>query len=542
MSQLESLKNSNTVARIHITRLRQNFDDKTIHNSYKETIKEVKEYIKLEKKRLEIITPQDEEKFQSLLDPSSIWKRVSSKLQSQKKDDKKQKVTKKEEEELRKYTDSVKKVYNLDQEFLKYFNEYSFYNEFVGQCLFYISLCTLVKNRTDIKLGNAISLMQHFFLIQDSGTGKDRAFDYVIDVLEEVNNFYQYKHNAPEKLVNIYQASGTETVESYVDSLQMTTQGKVKNPENPVIIPGILSENDLIVLRECSFLLKGKEQDDKQSKREVFLQAIEGRPIVKRLKSWDGLKTETYCRACVIGATRPFENMKEHIVNTGLQQRAINYMRKVGKEERDKMIDAVIDHSFLTNEEYTYVRRGLKDVAKELYAFYEFFQKTNFIFDQRDKMRELKRKVMKEFSHTIEEEFKMDMHKELMRTFQGRLTSIIDVITILNCGIRRDNKVSSVDIERAIDFVRTSFNSLKTWVEDSINISQQEERKMEKWEKMAKKAFKKSKILKKSDFIGILQSNVGVSQGTAYKIYKTFLDNIYTEKNKVLTLKNDASI
>jgi len=134
-----------------------------------------KDYLKYEidsiKKDQGFITPLEEEEL--AFEESDVWSKVEDIIkEGLEKVDVVKKITeerKGELSELRKATENVEKLFNLDKEFLDCFNEYSFYNEDIGKNLFYVMLSLLTKKYVKVKFGNGVQNILHLFIIMSSG-------------------------------------------------------------------------------------------------------------------------------------------------------------------------------------------------------------------------------------------------------------------------------------------------------------------------------------------------------------------------------------
>ena len=329
--------------------------------------------------------------------------------------------------------------------------------------------------------------------------------------------------------------SGTETMETLLDHYPSKSNGQVDTEAEP--IKGILSSNDLLILRECSFLFKGGSSEGKQSKREILLQSMEGRSITKTLIKWNGHSTTTICNACITGATRPIENMQEHLVNTGLQQRAINYMRKINKDTRISMIDKVIDNSMLTPNHYDNIKKDMESLANKLYDFYTFFKDTQFEIVEVKQIHKMIKEKMHEFINEVDNELDNEIHKDLMYTFFGRFNGLVNVIGLYNAAIRKSSKVEPVDIERSLQFIEKSFKSIMNWVQSNIKEEAKVENRRERYAQKINNIGKVYKILPKMEFLEKLQTTFGVKKAQAYNVYSEFEGILFSEEKGVITFK-----
>jgi len=529
----------NRVSLMFFTLLEKEFPEDIILSSYEELLKEANdiyniEYDALYKKQGYVAPEEDNELYNKYLSEASVWDRVGARCKKIYKPEEKE-IIAIDEAKLQERTEAIKKFYNLDEQFIQIYNRYSFDNEVVGECIFYVMLSLLSKQRNDIVLGNNVNLFQHFFLVQDSGSGKDRGFDYLMALSDNINEIHKEKNYGSKNLITYMELSGTETMETLLDHYPSKSNGQVDTEAEP--IKGILSSNDLLILRECSFLFKGGSSEGKQSKREILLQSMEGRSITKTLIKWNGHSTTTICNACITGATRPIENMQEHLVNTGLQQRAINYMRKINKDTRISMIDKVIDNSMLTPNHYDNIKKDMESLANKLYDFYTFFKDTQFEIVEVKQIHKMIKEKMHEFINEVDNELDNEIHKDLMYTFFGRFNGLVNVIGLYNAAIRKSSKVEPVDIERSLQFIEKSFKSIMNWVQSNIKEEAKVENRRERYAQKINNIGKVYKILPKMEFLEKLQTTFGVKKAQAYNVYSEFEGILFSEEKGVITFK-----
>jgi len=384
----------------------------------------------------------------------------------------------------------------------------------------------------------------NFFLgnnILTHNSGKDRSMDFLEMISNKLNEAFkdtsEYERlltedETPDKLIRVYNASGSETMETYLDSLEVDNKGIVGN-----IIPGILSTCDLLILRECSFLFSGQGNEGRQSKREIFLQSMEGRPVIKSLIKWKGHTTETLCEACIVGGTRPIANMKEHMANTGLQQRALNYMRNVDLDMRKKMLSKVSEKSMTTSEELIVLEDKYAELAKKLLAFREFYKKSDFSFKDRKALSKLINDRMLLMFERIEKDLSFHPEKkDIMHTFMGRFIGLVNVISVFNAAIRNEEVVAEIDVDRALSHIENNFNSIIDWVDETIASDKDEERKLDKWTATITKIFEKDTFVYRKELVDRLALIMHCSKPTVYRKLAQFKGMFEEGNNGILNL------
>lgn len=407
----------------------------------------------------------------------------------------------------------------VKKRFMMLFNQRSFKNETVGEMLFYILISLFSKN---IKLfnnaGARIRMNQHLFFIQNSRTGKDQAFKFVLELIDAYN---KKATKSGLNLVSYYKLDGHETVESMIDHF-VVEKGKLNTSK---INRGLLSRYDLLVSLEASVYLL-ERRGEKQTRSETLLQAMEGTEINKGLSGWGEHTTKTKSNCCLIAASRPIERMKDHIVNSGLQQRALNYMREISNEERKEMVQAVSQSLFSdSNINFTENFNLLVDELLKISAFCESAQ---IHIKQEKLIQDLTDKKSNEFFDYISDEIGKPEHRSILESFVANFNNKAFSIAVNNAIAHNRQDVRLVDFEIAYHILTKEFEQLVNWVEERIEEDQHITSRRNSLEKQVEKLAKAP--IKKSVLAQAIRRMLKCSAPTAYKK----IDQMSKGKNSLL--------
>lgn len=382
------------------------------------------------------------------------------------------KLTKEQRADIKKKA-AQQQIFGFDllQQYLKLHNQFSYYNELIGEATFRVLLSALLKGKSVYKSnGKKLDFTLHNFTVQNSGTGKDQSLDLFQEVVETINYLYG------DQLLRLCVLSGAETPESLLDHFATKKEGgKVVNDyENTT--DGTFSSNDIIISRECSFLFV-EHRGERQTKAELFLQALEGRPIRKSLRGWDGHFTITESEFCFIGMSRPISNMKSHIATSGLQQRAINIMRDIDIELRKKMSAKDAELSFGNQKDFGEYTKQKKEFAKNMLELIKAAKQATFEQDNPKELAAIINDNVLDLYKTTEDLFYSKEHKIIAESFIGRFNNIILILAYQNALLREYKQagtrlnvitVNKTDVQLSVDFIMRTFNNMMEWIEETL--------------------------------------------------------------------------
>jgi len=410
------------------------------------------------------------------------------------------KLEKEHKKEIESFFNEQKKTVELSKAktnisiFKHAFSFWSVDNEIVAEAMLFSLLGTIAKKekiKIKIKDNDEYPIL-HLFWIQDSATGKDKAMDFLLEIIKRYNQEIE-KHEETKDLkpIKVFELSGTETLESFLDSYATDNTGrpilteKIKRDDGTIEIvdakptPGIFSSHDLIISRECSFLFKERSYFGKQTKSEVFLQVLEGRPVVKTLSSWrtknKQYDTKTYFDGTFIGITRPFDKMKSHIAYSGLQQRAINITRRISIEQRNDMMNKISQLTNLNQQTIELKKIRIKQIIDMLMKFSLLMKKRIPYISEKDDIKI--KKILRKFNDG-KIKFIYDTYNDvtemrnILLSFIGRFSRHIDIIAFFHALLRVSKTVDALDYEYAIEFIDKTFSLLVEWLDSSIDLDE----------------------------------------------------------------------
>ena len=397
----------------------------------------------------------------------------------------------------------------LKKRFMWLFNNRSFYNEVPGEMIFYILISLFTKDKEIFNtFDKQIKLNLHLFFIQNSRTGKDQALDFLGDIISAYN---KKCHTKGLKPIKTYKLDGHETVESLIDKFAVE-KGKITNK----IVKGILSRFDLLLSPEASVYLLEK-RGDKQTRSETLLQAMEGRPIEKSLSSWGEMETVTHSNLCLVAASRPIERMKDHIVNSGLQQRALNYMRDVTNEER-KLMNKSVTSSMLSNS--VDFKKEFKHFIDELIKLVSFIKVANIRFSDEQAVQVLINEKINEFFTYIDDEIVKPEHKAILESFVGNFTSKAFALAVNNALVHFREEVTKIDFRISFNILQKEFEQLLVWTEEKIAENAELSKERQTIAKSIKQFCKKP--IKRKELAEKLKQKHEFSLQSAYKNIKRY--------------------
>lgn len=423
----------------------------------------------------------------------------------------------------------------LKKQWLKLFNVRSFDNEIAGEMMFYVLISLITKKKkVFLPNGKELRLNCHFFWIQESRTGKDQALKFFVEVVETYNKICEmYGLNK----ILVGKLDGTESMEVLVDHLIFEQKPKKDKPLKFEKFNGMFSKFDLLYSPEASVYFVEK-RGDKQTKSELLLQGLEGTEIHKTLVGWHGEYTKTISDFCFVGTSRPVSNMQNHIVNSGLQQRGLNYMREVSDDENNRMDDKV----FLMDKQVYNI--GF-DFKKELDSFVQLFIKfANFVqitdLSINDDVFELKN-ILKDKYNKIKYNVSNQEHQQTLRSFIRGYHGLATTLAYNNAYAHFKHEVGKIDYEVAYNILGKEFDMLVDWVQDNIETNSYRNKRTKEFENFVRGLFKSKKTIKQKELVSFCVDKFGLSEKSIYsrltklKTNDSFL--IFDENTKIFMLK-----
>lgn len=423
------------------------------------------------------------------------------------------------------------KVVSLHEKFSVLFNSISYYNQIPGQMFFYSLMSIILKHKVFYNpAGKLQTIHVHSFFIQDTGSGKDMALDFLIDIIKAYNlkiAAYNMNNSTDYNIIKYHRLTGTDSVESFFTRPQFR-KGKIQLELEHT--KGLLEDNDLIFSNECSFLFTEK-QGEKQVKREYLLTALEGKEIPKSLVSWEGTTIVTKPDFVFIGTSRPFGNMKQHIANSGFQQRGLNYFRELDYEMREKMFSKTADGFSATSPEF---KNMFEDFVNELVKIRIASDVLDIDWNLQPHHSNIVKEEILKLLKEVDNELTDFEQKQILNGFISRYHDLIMKMSMINAIIESATKIRLCNIYLALDMIKECNKSLFTWAEDNIKKDFSEVKEENNYLMTLKKIFYESKeeelLLKyvAEEF----SARHNKSEPSAYRILKKF----YSGKNSILEI------
>lgn len=485
---------------------------------------------------------------------SKSWAEVQEKLEKTIQEHNRQAREKKKPEqdlhlkELEAKSQLQQKFETHKQDFVKLFGNYSVHNQEAGEMLYHVLLGLLCKKygkKVRLRNNQEIWPTTHFFWLQQTGSGKDQGTDFFLRLIDKLNDKiseHNREKNTEYEQISYYEMSGTDTPESFLDSYE-TENGvpilRVKDEEmseeegvtilkdaDPV--PGIFSRYDLVVSRECSFLFNGQPGGSQQSKREILLQLLEGRPVVKTLSGWreEGrqFETRTQFDGCFVGMSRPVSNMKSHLAYSGLQQRGLNLCRKLYPDDRKRMNELVSDMIGKTNKDWERVGSGEDELVLELLGIVEALQK-GMMPEVSDVQRTKIKLVIQQNIGGMQErnisEHEDGDHRNILDGFVGRFYHHVGILAVHNALSRKSSKVTVFDYQNALVLLRNTYDHLILWLQENV---EQDRARVNRRRARARKLFdifdRVGSLSRKDLVVELVGSKAAHSEASAYRFVK----------------------
>ena len=427
---------------------------------------------------------------------------------------------------------------SLKEKWSKLFSKRSYCNELMGEIFYYV-FCSLLFKNIDIDRKNQ-RLQLHSWILQDSGTGKDQAMDFFLEMIMKYNErvFSSNDSNEDIKLVPIkcYEMNGNESPEVLLDHYAAKKKGNGVDFNTP--IPGILSSHDFLYSRECSYYFTEK-RGEKQNKREILLEALEGKKMTKALIKWEGHPTITQCKASYVGCSRPFENIKEHIVNSGLQQRGVSYCREVDIDLRQKMNKMVSQYSFVTEEEYEKFEKEQDEFITEIFSCCMALHKKKVVSEDKKTLNNLINDNLLGMYRDVSDNMRIVEHRNIMSSFIARYKDLVITIAYLNAMSNKRQIMTVVDLQVAFELIKKTHTQMMLWVESKIPEEENARRNYEKFYKMFAGYFGRNKetTADKKDLAKEMSKKLRISESHAYKVIRDYSEGqnslLISEGNKV---------
>lgn len=391
---------------------------------------------------------------------------------------------------------------------MKLFEEFSHNNEMAGELLYHAligKICKDLSIRKDSR--EFLKLFTHVFWIQDSRTGKDQGLKFLKEILDELNK-------VGVKL-SYYSISNTDTAEAFINTFGKKINAKGRELDQLDFekeIPGILQQYDFIVSSECSFLFN--EDRGRLSKSELLLEALEGKPINKRLIGWKGHQTTTKPNFVFIGLSRPVYKMKRQLLESGLFQRTMSLCRNVNREERANMNEEVFKRMGAENPK---VDEEIKQLCAELKALSNFSKNTKLKFEDLKKFRSEAYKFSIYIDNKISERIFDPEIRDLMSSFTSQFSHYLLILSSHNALAKGSNVITLTDQYEAQELIKKLFGNLQVWLEGISMKSSRELKEDSERDKIIKAQFGKKEEIELATLARRISMKFQVSIQYAYR-------------------------
>ena len=416
------------------------------------------------------------------------------------------KINKEDKKKAKDKAEKIVKYYAYDK-WRILFNKISYRNDVSCQILFHVVLGQLLSKKRIYESKNSfLDYRIHYAWVQESGSGKGKAFEFVNRIVRKLKNYDGNK-------IRFY-ASGVDTTAAMIDSFVMNKSGKGYTAD---VREGILSSHDFICWEEAVSLFRPVGEHN-EGKIRAILDVTEpyGSPKnihTKALVSWPEA-TQTISSASLIATSRPIMNMRGEVLYSGLFQRFLTYIRSLTQEDRLKMNEKACLNSFVDeteNEKYDKYEKSLVKELRELQAFGKKVDLKPYPRDMvlkfiNDKILFLLKNCWAEMSNLAD--------KKIMESFIARARDNLVKLSCHSAIMRKSEIIELCDVEYAFEIVRKLNDSLKVWIELDTEpmISKTLNRRLG----ILKNLVIQNVNIKRSDLIGQVQKYCKLGETSSY--------------------------
>lgn len=402
-------------------------------------------------------------------------KRQSTIQEEQERKDKlaEKKITIKEQKELKKKADDIKKLYALDY-WMNCYNRVSYFNEIAGQALFHSAIGQALNLfRIELEDDSSIDWRLHFLWIQDSGSGKGRAINFVNRLFRHPNFVKRISTN--NRQIRKYRTNklGRMNATALINTFKLDKHGRPEIDDNgqEIVKLGVLEQNDFIFSEEGRALLEGSNESFEL--QEIFMTSMEtiGSPnniYTKSLTNYINT-CRTRCTASFVFTTRPFGKIKQTLVESGLIQRFIFYPRQLDYDDR-KSMNRASSFAFKTKGAKTAFREDFDRMIEELNKVVKFAFENKIAFDEEkiDELLSFLHEKMMWFTDDVENTVPNDTNRYILQSFVSRYKNNMVIMAFHSAAMRFSTKVEKQDLQYAFDYFKKLFEAQKTWISLSV--------------------------------------------------------------------------
>ncbi len=363
-------------------------------------------------------------------------------------------------------------------------------------------------------------------LTHNSRSGKGEAFAEKNNILQKYSALYK-------KGFSIKSMDGSETLESFYNSFEFRN-GKY-DFNKPTI--GSFEQADIIDMEECSYIFVEK-RGQKQTKAECMLKALEDKPLLKQLASWNGRETLTTPNFIYFSSTRPIPEVQETIATSGLLQRTLPYFRNLTSEERKEMNAINIYNKIQGTKSDKEFGKEREKICKKFREVYEFTKKNpDFNFEDKEGCYQYLCNKINSMEEELYNNISRMEHKKIAEAFIAGFVDKIVILSLQNAILRKSNKVKLSDIENACYLVSDKiYKQLCLWIEQTIDENRLMKKRRHTFREQVKKWFRQKSSYTTKEFADLIVQMTKYSPSYAYHLIDTF------SKGKGALLKHEDSI
>lgn len=378
-------------------------------------------------------------------------------------------TTPEQDEELQKKAINIKELYAFDF-WKRCFNKASYCNEIAGQALFHVCIGQALSNfRIYLEDDSAIDWRLHYLWIQDSGSGKGKAMNFV----NRVFNHPKFMKIESGKRKYRTHKLGRMNAASLINTYNVDKNGLIIKDLNGLesVKLGILESNDFIFSEEGRTLLDNTKES--MELQEIFMTATEtigssNNTYTKQLTYYVQPCT-TICTASFAITTRPFGKMKLMLVESGMIPRFMFFPRNLTFQDREEM-NKRSSFAFKTADSRSMFQKDFNELIEQMNRTIDFAHSHTVDFDIKniDNLQTFLYEKMMWFTQDVENNIPSDTNRYIMQGFVSRYKESMVTMAFHSAVMRFNFKVEKVDLQYAFDFFKTLYEAQKLWVSLSV--------------------------------------------------------------------------
>ncbi len=343
----------------------------------------------------------------------------------------------------------------LKDEFMRFFEERSWNNDYYAKALFYtLTGAVLRKMDRGVNLGGqAKDSRVNILLIQNAGSGKTAGANAIVELSKEVNKVLDEEYPDIKMRLDV------------VLRTKITSDAALTGTYNPKgkWVVGDLWKYNVLIVTEASNLFNRKQNSEDKAIVNTLLQAMDATGVItKKRAAYEDKEYRT--DTSVLLTTRGVREMMdpEIMLVSGLVPRMIFLRKQLTVEEMQENIKKSI--SLLGKPPSTEARR-----VAELFAKFILFVQEHHVDEQLSP--EIRARIGK-----CAEEFEA-LSKESKREMKDRYTEILSrqskrvaIIALHNAYLRQDPQhleITQEDLNKGCKFIKGSLRHILVWLDEN---------------------------------------------------------------------------